>query len=80
VASVRHGFSLLVGLRWLAYPGQAVAFTRTFAPAWCEGTFTPMQAYHAIAALRQTGVIRDDGGEFRAGKWTGKLWLPGGQP
>jgi hypothetical protein len=77
VASVRDGFSLLVGLRWLCYPDQPVAYTRTFASAWCDGSITPMQAYHAISALADNGVIREADSGYRAGPWTGKLWLPG---
>lgn len=76
-ASVRDGFARLVGLRWLSYPGQPLAFTRTFAPAWCEGSFTEGQAAHAIRALADVGVIRDSGERFAAGGWTGTLWLPG---
>jgi hypothetical protein len=35
--AAREGFALLVGLRWLVYPGQSVAFSRRFAAAWCGG-------------------------------------------
>jgi len=73
--AVRTGFALLVGLRWLSYPGQPVTFTREFAVAWCDAGITAMQGYGAICALEDAAVIVCTNADVLSRR-TPKLWLP----
>ena len=73
VLAVHDGFALLLGLRWLLYPGQPVAYGRTFAGPWC-GVSIPA-AYHAITAMRKQAVIVQHKIQRRT-----PLYLPGGIP
>jgi hypothetical protein len=77
VATVRDGFRLLVGLRWLRYPGQPVAYGRNFIPAWCGADLHPMAAYRALAELEAAGVVKWARHYPVPGKRPGSLWLPG---
>ena len=75
LARVARGFALLVGLRWLRFPDQAVGFARDFAAAWCGPGISPKQAYEAHGLMKHAGVVTYAGrhpGDFRL-----KLWLPG---
>jgi hypothetical protein len=53
---VAAGFELLLGLRWVAEPGEPAPFTRRAAALWCG--ITEDAAMKAIDALLTAGVLR----------------------
>lgn len=68
--AARHGFELLVGLRWADGEHRPVAWSVRFAAAWCD--LTHREAHTATRALIEHGVIAEAG---RAGLV--RLYLPG---
>jgi hypothetical protein len=69
---VYSGFLLLLGIRWLAFPGDHVAFGRRFAAPWCG--VSEKQFALAWGWLKKNRYVEQVG-------WTkvrGFLWLPAG--
>jgi hypothetical protein len=75
VTAMRVGLALLFRLRWITNPGEPVTFARSFAPVWCEESWTPTQAYEGIRKLDSAGVIKSVGRDPATRSF---LWLPGG--
>jgi hypothetical protein len=69
--SLRDGFALLLGCKWLHSFGEPTPFTPEFAAAWCG--LSEYQARQGIRAAIQLGIIRRVGVHKRAA-----LFLPGG--
>jgi len=74
LAVMYAGLALLFALRWITNPGEPVTFARSFAPAWCEQSWTPTETYDRINKLSDAGVIKRAG---TAPKSRSLLWLPG---
>jgi hypothetical protein len=70
VRAVRHGFALLVGLRWADYEPRPVAFAVRFAAAWCS--VSHRDSHLAIRALKDRSVIHEADRRGRI-----PLYLPG---
>ena len=75
-AKVRQGFTLLVGLRWADGERRPVAFSPTFASAWCKTSRAT--AHRATRQLLQRGVIQAAGHHKPEHGRETTLYLPGG--